>query len=84
MLGARHLKQLIASLIYLVKAKMPFYFVVWESQFNCLQFLCIKWVEGNQLPTWIISSIATDQVTSLKNKTKKIFKMQSLILEHLH
>lgn len=54
MLGARHLKQSIASLIYFVKAKMPFYIVVWESQFNCLQFLCIKWVEGHQLPTWMI------------------------------
>lgn len=74
MLGARHIKQLIASLIYLVQAKMPFYIVVWESQFNCLQFLYIKWVQGDQLPTWMISSIQTDQVTSHKTKAKKIIK----------
>lgn len=35
MLGARHLKQLISSLIYSVKAKMPFFIVVWESWFVC-------------------------------------------------
>lgn len=33
MLGASHLKQLIAFLIYLVKEKMPFYIAVCEEQF---------------------------------------------------
>lgn len=35
MLEARHLKQLITFLIYLVKEKVPFYIAVCEEQFVC-------------------------------------------------
>lgn len=62
---------------------MPFHVVVSENQFNCLLFLQIKWIERNQLSTWIISPTATDPSRFPQSKNNKN-QGHCLIFEQLY